>query len=351
VVIFKSRRVKDTLLFRFYCIGTELLTLLLLGEVNRYKTKCKDLQAEVERLQKEVEKAALNPPVKREDSSSSAQKSENDEDSQLEDLSESKEGIKSEEDVKGEAEADVKIKIDPDAKDDEEKKEEVKAEPGTSKRKSQTPKVQSNKADLETIRELRIQLKKAQNEQKEMKLLLDMYKGAAKEQRDKVSLMAAERKAKNEIDELRQQLKKLQEAKQDEKKRMSEEEALKKIGKLEEEKRSLTKSVAAHKAEIDAIIEEMEVTGQAFEDMQEQNARLISQMREKDDANFKLMADRIKSNQVSLLIDSTGIEGAFFMHLPIMSYVPLVHLHPVQPNWRFAYVPLVHPQLTKRFGP
>ena len=35
----------------------------------------------------------------------------------------------------------------------------------------------------------------------------------------------------------------------------------------------------------------MEVTGQAFEDMQEQNVRLLQQLREKDDANFKLMSE------------------------------------------------------------
>merc|ERR1711894_464481 len=42
-------------------------------------------------------------------------------------------------------------------------------------------------------------------------------------------------------------------------------------------------------------------TGQAFEDMQEQNSRLIQQLREKDDANFKLMSERIKSNQIQRL--------------------------------------------------
>ena len=36
---------------------------------------------------------------------------------------------------------------------------------------------------------------------------------------------------------------------------------------------------------------ELEVTGQAFEDMQEQNIRLLQQLREKDDANFKLMSE------------------------------------------------------------
>ena len=43
------------------------------------------------------------------------------------------------------------------------------------------------------------------------------------------------------------------------------------------------------------------MTGQAFEDMQEQNARLIQQLREKDDANFKLMSERIKANQINRL--------------------------------------------------
>lgn len=52
--------------------------------------------------------------------------------------------------------------------------------------------------------------RKATNEQKEMKLLLDMYKGVSKEQRDKVQFMATEKKLRCEIDDLRNQLKKVQ---------------------------------------------------------------------------------------------------------------------------------------------
>jgi E3 ubiquitin-protein ligase BRE1 len=48
------------------------------------------------------------------------------------------------------------------------------------------------------------------NDQKEMKLLLDMYKGVSKEQRDKVQLMAAEKKTRAELEDARQQLKKIQ---------------------------------------------------------------------------------------------------------------------------------------------
>lgn len=48
------------------------------------------------------------------------------------------------------------------------------------------------------------------NDQKELKLLLDMYKGVSKDQREKVQLMATEKKLRSEIDDLRNQLKKMQ---------------------------------------------------------------------------------------------------------------------------------------------
>ena len=43
------------------------------------------------------------------------------------------------------------------------------------------------------------------------------------------------------------------------------------------------------------MLAEMEFTGQAFEEMQEQNVRLLQQLREKDDANLKLMSE-VKQN-------------------------------------------------------
>lgn len=69
--------------------------------------------------------------------------------------------------------------------------------------------------------------------------------------------------------------------------------------------------------EEEALLNEMEVTGQAFEDMQEQNSRLIQQLREKDDANFKLMTERIKSNQLHKLARFVfqDLEFFFLWHL------------------------------------
>ncbi|RZF45677.1 hypothetical protein LSTR_LSTR017219, partial [Laodelphax striatellus] len=96
------------------------------------------------------------------------------------------------------------------------------------------------------------------------------------------------------------------ESKREERKKLADEDALRKIKHLEEQAYQLQKQVATHKQgvcwqEEEALLNEMEVTGQAFEDMQEQNSRLIQQLREKDDANFKLMTERIKSNQLHKL--------------------------------------------------
>ncbi|XP_074106398.1 E3 ubiquitin-protein ligase Bre1 isoform X2 [Cotesia typhae] len=159
----------------------------------------------------------------------------------------------------------------------------------------------SKSVESEIVKDLKAQLKKTVNEMKEMKLLLDMYKGVGKEQRDKVQLMAAERKIRTEVEELRQQLKKIQENKREERKKLADEDAQIKIKKLEEQAYNLQRQVASQKQEEEALLNEMEVTGQAFEDMQEQNSRLIQQLREKDDANFKLMTERIKSNQLHKL--------------------------------------------------
>lgn len=50
------------------------------------------------------------------------------------------------------------------------------------------PEREKGKSDLDIIRDLKAQLKKSQEAQRELKLLLDMYKGAPKEQRDKVQV-------------------------------------------------------------------------------------------------------------------------------------------------------------------
>uniref|UniRef100_A0A8C9ZFJ9 E3 ubiquitin protein ligase n=1 Tax=Sander lucioperca TaxID=283035 RepID=A0A8C9ZFJ9_SANLU len=182
---------------------------------------------------------------------------------------------------------DVKKEEDEDQEEEEERRKELERQ---------------RAREREREREAEREREKAQESQKEMKLLLDMYKSAPKEQRDKVQLMAAERKSKAEVDELRMRVRELEERERKESKKLADEDALRKIRVAEETIEHLQKKLAATKQEEEALLSEMDVTGQAFEDMQEQNSRLLQQLREKDDANFKLMSERIKSNQIYKLL-------------------------------------------------
>ncbi|KAK1334277.1 hypothetical protein QTO34_005280, partial [Cnephaeus nilssonii] len=110
------------------------------------------------------------------------------------------------------------------------------------------------KKEAEIIKQLKIELKKAQESQKEMKLLLDMYRSAPKEQRDKVQLMAAEKKSKAELEDLRQRLKDLEDKEKKENKKMADEDALRKIRAVEEQIEYLQKKLAMAK-QVDAQLQ------------------------------------------------------------------------------------------------
>lgn len=56
------------------------------------------------------------------------------------------------------------------------------------------------------------------------------------------------------------------------------------------------------KQQEDVLLKEIEVTGQAFEDVQEHNNRLVHNLREKDDANLKQMTEWMKTGQLARLL-------------------------------------------------
>ncbi|KAF7406218.1 hypothetical protein HZH68_005587 [Vespula germanica] len=298
----------------------------LKGEVHRYKRKYKEASTEISRFKKEIEELTTklgqqtlqeNKEGNNSDGSGKEEDASNSLPASTQIKEESGVTIKRESGVDEEVETievgegdgskgtpdsitltSPTLKKEKDIKREKDiKKESIKTEHRDPVHRTKDTKV----AESELVRDLKAQLKKAVNEMKEMKLLLDMYKGVGKEQRDKVQLMAAERKTRAELEELRQQIKKIQESKREERKKLADEDAQIKIKKLEEQAYTLQRQVASQKQEEEALLNEMEVTGQAFEDMQEQNSRLIQQLREKDDANFKLMTERIKSNQLHKL--------------------------------------------------
>uniref|UniRef100_U5EWJ4 E3 ubiquitin protein ligase n=1 Tax=Corethrella appendiculata TaxID=1370023 RepID=U5EWJ4_9DIPT len=335
----------------------------LKGEVVRYKRKYKEVSADNVKLRKELDETSIkmaNSQTRMQQEAEIKQESNQQSSSSLANINEESGSGENCSQIKEEQKCGIgtggdQIKSEPNDENDDYKNSDVNVKqekfPGgsidplnvksegsadgsikTEKDLKEAQRVKEAKiAESEMIRDLKAQLKKAVTDQKEMKLLLDMYKGVSKEQRDKVQLMASEKKIRAELEDLRNQLKKMQESKREDRKKLADEEALRKIKQLEEQKYELQKQVQNQKQPVDgnsgatgggvggggsgstyrpfvgsheeeALLNEMEVTGQAFEDMQEQNSRLIQQLREKDDANFKLMSDRIKANQMHKLL-------------------------------------------------
>ncbi|KAL7034072.1 hypothetical protein ACKWTF_007843 [Chironomus riparius] len=283
-------------------------------EIQRYKRKYKDINTDNTKLRKELEEmsAKLN--------ASSSIKPEKD--VKNESLSSVTEDEPS--DVKNikEESTTEKVKTEPEENDSEiDDKSSLTPNEKTSVevvKKEEAPSTCISKLEREN-RDLKAQLKKALNDLKDTKVVMDTYKGVGKEQRDKVQLMAAEKKARQEVDEIKMQLKKLQESKREDRKdRRADEDILRKLKQLEEKNIELQKQLATQKAvdgqwsyrpfvgsnEEEALLNEIELTGQAYDEMQEQNDRLLQQLSSKDDANFKLITDRINASQKQALLSA-----------------------------------------------
>uniref|UniRef100_A0A8R1U064 E3 ubiquitin protein ligase n=1 Tax=Onchocerca volvulus TaxID=6282 RepID=A0A8R1U064_ONCVO len=140
----------------------------------------------------------------------------------------------------------------------------------------------------------------------DLQLKIDAVNSLTAEQRERAELLVRERRLKLENDKLQLHIKKLAGADHREKMKYYSDEAQRKIRldffilnylSLEETADRLRKEAHSARQEEEGLMNDVETTGQAFEEMQEQNTRLLQQLREKDDANLKLMAERIRANQ------------------------------------------------------
>mgnify|MGYP002803978355 CR=1 FL=1 len=152
--------------------------------------------------------------------------------------------------------------------------------------------------DSEELKALKSELKQSQESQKEMKIMLDVYKGASKDSREKIEILANEKRLKVDIEELQGKIAEGQQEIEKCKDAMADELALKRLKAANETIEMLQRKIAATKQEEDALLSEMEFTGQAFEEMQDQNIRVLQELREKEEANLKLMSERIKGDQI-----------------------------------------------------
>ncbi len=162
------------------------------------------------------------------------------------------------------------------AKDHEEKE--------TKGRQQKGPELPKSKDTAElpacgpTSTELQEKVKTLTEEKADLEVQLEAYRNAGKEEREKVELLSAERKARGQVEELRR---KFEEYRRDYEKRKEhlKEESTRKAKAISEDHRYLQKELSAKKHEAQALFSEMESTAQAFEEMQEQNIRLLQQLK------------------------------------------------------------------------
>lgn len=119
--------------------------------------------------------------------------------------------------------------------------------------------------DTEKMKDLKLTLKRAINEQNEMKLLLDVYKDATKDSRDKTHLIESEKKIRKQFYNLTEQMKKAKAVnKMSETDKQTNESLLAKVKTLEKTVFQMKKNLEAKQVEEEAMIKEMEVRGSKF---------------------------------------------------------------------------------------
>lgn len=213
-------------------------------EIQRSKKKYKEISVEDEKLRKDLEEMSTKltaAGLKQEKDIKNENAANSGENEQLD-------GMKNV--VKEEAAEKIKTEMDENDSDNDDKNSLTPTDKTTGEliKKEDTPSSSAANSKLEREnRDLKVQLKKALNDLKDTKVVMDTYKGVGKEQRDKVQLMAAEKKVRAELEELKAQLKKMQDTKREDRKKMADEDVYRRIKQIEEKNCELQKQLAAQK--------------------------------------------------------------------------------------------------------
>jgi len=163
------------------------------------------------------------------------------------------------------------------------------------------------------IDEYKAKKKKSEERERELKLIVDTYQTQAKDKRELRDIRLAEKKLQEENKILQEQVEKYEKSgtaqyiKEIEEKHAAEVEHAKKeltikLAKADKTIKELKSALDSQKLEAEGYLSEIEVIGKAFEEQQEQNARLLQQLSEKEDTLTKLMAEQIKATQTQNLL-------------------------------------------------
>ncbi|KAL3519014.1 hypothetical protein ACH5RR_021603 [Cinchona calisaya] len=161
------------------------------------------------------------------------------------------------------------------------------------------------------IKSLKAYIEKMQKEKEELQIFVDMLGQQIYDNRDVKEIRESEQRAhtqaevlRNALDEhgLELRVKAAKEAEAACEERLAAAEAEKaylraEVDASDRDVLKLQEAIKIKKAEAEAYISEIETIGQAYEDMQMQNQRLLQQVTERDDYNIKLVSESVKAKQ------------------------------------------------------
>ncbi|KAK6741083.1 hypothetical protein RB195_009127 [Necator americanus] len=136
----------------------------------------------------------------------------------------------------------------------------------------------------------------------ELKLKLEVYADVGADVRDKAELLVRERRLKKENERLIHQIKRLGNIERKERMRYFEMDANRLFSQKDSEIERLKREVAMLKDTEASLMLDLDNTGSALEELQEQNAKLISLQKENDEGHIKMMNDRIIATQLQVKI-------------------------------------------------
>ncbi|RCN48738.1 zinc finger, C3HC4 type [Ancylostoma caninum] len=136
----------------------------------------------------------------------------------------------------------------------------------------------------------------------ELKLKLEVYADVGADVRDKAELLVRERRLKKENERLIHQIKRLGNIERRERMRYFEMDANRLFAQKDSEIERLKREVTMLKDTEASLMLDLDNTGSALEELQEQNAKLISLQKENDEGHIKMMNDRIIATQLQVKI-------------------------------------------------
>ncbi|KIH56567.1 hypothetical protein ANCDUO_13250, partial [Ancylostoma duodenale] len=133
-------------------------------------------------------------------------------------------------------------------------------------------------------------------------LKLEVYADVGADVRDKAELLVRERRLKKENERLIHQIKRLGNIERRERMRYFEMDANRLFAQKDSEIERLKREVTMLKDTEASLMLDLDNTGSALEELQEQNAKLISLQKENDEGHIKMMNDRIIATQLQVKI-------------------------------------------------